>query len=129
MVGERASVAFSVNASEMQDFARVSGDYNPLHTDAAFARARGFPDVVVYGALLVAKVSRLIGMQLPGRDSVWVSCALRFHEPLFVDEPASAEGEVTAISGATGLVTLRLRLESHGRLLAKGTAEVMLGRP
>lgn len=117
---------FTVSAADMRAFAELSGDYNPLHTDAAFAHAKGFTGVVVYGALLVAKLSNVIGMKLPGRDSVWVSFALQFHEPLFLDEPAWVEAEVSAVSAATGLVSLRLAVRAGDRQLAKGKAEVML---
>ena len=49
--GLRACVEFSVTAAQMQQFAELSGDFNPLHTDDAFARTKGFDGVVVYGAL------------------------------------------------------------------------------
>lgn len=124
--GMRDRVEFTISADDMRAFAAISGDYNPLHTDAEFAQRRGFTGEVVYGALLVAKVSNLIGMRLPGRDSVWASIALQFHEPLFVGEAASVEGEVVAASLATGLTTIKLTVRRGERVLAKGKAEVML---
>lgn len=128
-VGQRATVSFVVTDADMRAFAALSGDYNPLHTDPAFAAARGFPGVVVYGGLLVAKVSQLVGMQLPGRDAVWASVTLRFHQPLFVHEAAEVEGEVTACSEATGFVTLRLQIRRGAEVLARGTAEGILPSP
>jgi len=125
-VGQRAEVEFAIDAEQMAAFAALSGDYNPLHTDGAFAQAQGFAGPVVYGALLVAKVSRLIGMELPGRDSVWSSVALRFHAPLLVGETARVSGEIVALSAATGLLELKLALHAGARLLAKGKAEVLL---
>lgn len=124
--GVRDGVDFAVSAQDMAAFAALSGDYNPLHTDPAFARAKGFDGVVVYGALLVAKVSQLIGMRLPGRDSIWSSVALRFHAPLFVGDAARVEGEVVALSRATGLCELKLTVTRGERLIAKGKAEVLL---
>ena len=125
--GRRDEVAFRISASDMDAFAEVSGDRNPLHVSDEFARARGFRGRVVYGALLTAKVSQLIGMRLPGRDSVWASVALRFHEPLYLDEAATADAEVVSVSLSTGLVELRLSVRSGERLLAKGKAEVIVG--
>jgi len=126
--GRQAVVEFSVTALQMRQFAELSGDFNPLHTDDAFARAKGFDGVVVYGALIVAKVSQLIGMQLPGRDSVWASVALEFRKPLHVDQVAQVEGVVTEVSASTGMVVLKLAVRAAGKLLAKGTVEVVLGR-
>ena len=126
--GLQARVEFSVTAAQMRQFAELSGDFNPLHTDDEFARRKGFAGAVVYGALMVAKVSQLIGMQLPGRDSVWASIALDFRQPLYVGQVAQVEGVVTQVSESTGMVVLKLTLRADGKLLAKGSAEVVVGR-
>jgi len=127
--GSSACVDFVVSAAEMQQFAALSGDYNPLHTDTDFARRKGFEGVVVFGALLIAKVSQLIGMHLPGRDGVWTGLTLQFRQPLYVDREARVEAEVERLSAATGMVLLKLKLRSGETLLAKGEAEVLLVRP
>lgn len=127
--GTAASVDFVVGAEELQQFATLSGDCNPLHVDADFARSKGFDGVVVHGALLVAKISQLIGMQLPGRDSVWTGLTLQFRHPLYVGQAARVEAVVGRLSAATGMVLLKLTLRAGEILLAKGEAEVLLVRP
>lgn len=124
--GASARVAFTVTPEDMAAFAVLSGDHNPLHTDDAFARAKGFEGAVVYGALMVAKVSQLIGMRLPGRDSVWASLAMDFRKPLFVGQAAEVEGTVAEVSASTGMVVLKLTVRADGKMLAKGQAEVIL---
>ncbi len=124
--GVRASVEFSISNEQMEQFAQLSGDCNPLHTDEGFARSKGFPGRVVYGALLIAKVSQLIGMELPGRDSVWASVSFDFRRPLFVDQLADAEGVVVSVSESTGMVHLNLTIRSAGHLLGRGRAEVVV---
>ena len=126
--GLQATVDFSVTPQQMQQFAEISGDFNPLHTDDAFARAKGFNGVVVYGALMIAKVSQLIGMRLPGRNSVWASVSLDFRKPLYVGQAAQVEGIVTTVSASTGMVELKLTVRAGGKVLAKGSAEVVLGQ-
>ena len=126
--GLQTTVDFSVTPQQMLQFAEISGDFNPLHTDDAFARAKGFDGVVVYGALMIAKVSQLIGMRLPGRNSVWASVSLDFRKPLYVGQAAQVEGIVTAVSASTGMVELKLAVRADGKVLAKGTAEVVLGQ-
>jgi acyl dehydratase len=124
--GARAQVEFSISAGDMRLFGALSGDYNPLHTDDTFAKSRGFEGVVVYGALIAAKVSQLIGMRLPGRDGIWCSFSLQFCAPLYVGDTAQAEGIVSAVSDSTGMIELALAIRSKDRLLAKGKAEVLL---
>ncbi len=126
--GLQATVDFSVTAQQIQQFAELSGDFNPLHTDEAFARGKGFEGVVVHGALMVAKVSQLIGMRLPGRDSIWASVSLDFRKPLYVDQAAQVEGVVTDVSESTGMIGLKLTVRAAGKVLAKGVAEVVVGR-
>src|SRR5690349_17397892 len=125
-VGGKASFEFSVSHDDMARFAELSGDFNPLHIDDTFAREKKFEGKVVYGALIIAKVSRLIGMELPGRDSVWTNVNFQFNRPLYVGQTATLEGAVTTLSEATGFVELKLTLKVDGRTLGKGTAEVLL---
>jgi 3-hydroxybutyryl-CoA dehydratase len=125
-VGGKASFDFAVSDQDMVQFAALSGDFNPLHIDDAFARQKKFEGKVVYGALIIAKVSRLIGMELPGQDSVWTNINFQFNRPLYVGQAATLEGVVANLSEATGGVELKLTLKVAGRVLGKGTAEVLL---
>lgn len=124
--GAAARLSFRVSAEDMDAFARLSGDLNPLHTDDAFARAKGFCGRVVYGGLLVAQVSRLLGMELPGRDGVWMGLRMEFRAPLFIDQPAELEAVVDRISEAVALVRLKFTIKSDERLIATGSAESTL---
>lgn len=125
--GLERTVTFTVTLDQMRAFAELSGDYNPLHVDDAFAREKGYEGCVVYGALLIAKVSQLIGMRLPGRDSVWASISFDFKRPLYVGREAQVEGTLVNVHRATGMVELALVVRSDGRVLGKGKAEVVLG--
>jgi acyl dehydratase len=125
--GMQASVPFVVRSEDMTRFAELSGDFNPLHVDDEFARDKGFEGAVVYGGLIVAKVSQLIGMHLPGRDALWTRVALDFIRPLYVDQDARVDGMVDNVSASTGMVALKLGIRlATGQLLAKGSAEVIL---
>ena len=127
--GMAATVDFVVTPAEMQAFAALSGDYNALHHDASFARGKGFDGVVVYGGLIVAKISQLIGMKLPGRDAVWMGFSLRFRKPLYVGQQARLEGTITRLSDATHVVGLRIEVRSAGQLLAEGDVEALVVQP
>lgn len=124
--GQSVVVELSFDDAQMQKFAELSGDFNPLHTDDAFARSKGFRGRVVYGALLVAKISELIGMRLPGKDSVWSTLTLDFLQPVYVDQAVQLEAVVARASAGTGLVELKLTLRRDGRKLSGGRAEVIL---
>lgn len=120
------TIAFRVTARDMADFGRLSGDDNPLHHDPRFAAARGFPSPVVYGGLLTAQISRLLGTRLPGHGCVWRSLSLKFRKPLHVGQPAALTGAVRHANEEAGLYLIALRIEAGGALIAEGEAQVSL---
>ena len=124
--GLKASLPFSVGETEMTMFASLSGDRNPLHLDADFARRNGFAGRVVYGGLLVAMISRLIGMELPTRKLLWTRIALDFRAPLYVDEEAMLSAEVVGLAEAARAARLRITIGAGDRIIATGFAELAL---
>lgn len=121
--GTEVTLPFVVTDRDMSDFAALSGDRNALHMDGAFARSRGFDGPVVYGGLIVAKISALLGMHVPGPNGIWVGLDIQFKHPLYVGVPAALKGVVDHVSLSTGMVTLKLRVDAAGRCVAKGTAQ------
>jgi acyl dehydratase len=113
---------------DIKEFARLSGDYNPLHTNAEFARERGFGGAVVHGALIISKISKIIGMRLPGCNSVWTSLNLTFERPLIAGRRASLTATVAFVSEAASIVDLAIEVRSDNIRLAKGRAEVVVRR-
>lgn len=121
--GLSAGISFTVSKRDMEDFRRISGDDNPIHSDDAFARARGFDGPIVYGALLVAVVSSLLGTRLPGHGCVWHSLKIDFRGPLYVNEPASLAGVVTYCNAELCLLRVALSITSGDRVVAAGEAQ------
>lgn len=120
-VGMRDSLRVDVTTEMVAAFAALSGDQAPLHTDEAFARARGYDGRVAHGLLVGAFVSRLIGTRLPGAGGVMQSVELSFREALVPPASITVEGEVGAISPATGQVKIKISVRTDsGRRIAEG---------
>ena len=98
---------FKATDEMMQSFVKISGDINPLHTDVNFATSRGFDGVVVYGGILVAQVSRMVGMHLPGHDALSRGLNIHYVRPLLVGQQAELEARVEHISEATSSIELK----------------------
>ena len=126
--GASALVEFCVSQGDMDAFRHLSADVNPLHDDAEYARERGFAGTVVYGGLIVAQISRLLGTRLPGSGCIWRSFALRFRNPLYVGQRARASGTVVHVNEELGLFDLKLRVEAAGACVAEGEAAAMVVR-
>ncbi|MGP3696903.1 MaoC/PaaZ C-terminal domain-containing protein [Rhodobacter sp. NSM] len=113
----------------MEEFRRISADDNPIHFDADFARDRGFAGPIVYGGLLVAEISRMLGTALPGHGCVWQSLTLKFRRPLLVGETGTLEAEVKHETPHLGVMLIRLLISSNGQRIAEGEAMALLPRP
>jgi len=124
--GTRASFPFVVSASEMQAFAHLSGDDNPIHFDREFAASRGLPGPIVFGGLLLAKISRLLGGVLPGHGCIWAGTNISFVSPLCVGEEAVLDAEVVQVSPAVGLVKIEHTIRCGERVILRGNSETIL---
>ena len=86
---------FSVKMiEEMQnDFRKITGDINPMHSSKEFAKQRGFSDKLVFGMLTASFFSKLVGVYLPGKNCLFQECKdIRFHSPVFVGDELTVKG-------------------------------------
>lgn len=124
--GRTVSWDFMVTDEDMAAFARLSGDTAPLHTDEAFARAKGFEGRVVYGALLSAQLSRLVGMEMPGLHGVFAGMKVSFSNPVYVNRPVTLTATITDRSEAGGLIVIKARMTSGDKVAVKATVEAVV---
>lgn len=114
-----------MNSALVQKFAEVSGDVNPIHMDAEDAKAYGYPRQVAHGALMLAAVSKMIGMKIPGPGAVWMNQSIEWTAPVFVGDQIDITATVASISDGAGI--LRLNLEARNQkdeLTMRGDAQV-----
>ena len=95
-VGLTAEFEREISEADVAEFARNSGDLNPLHTDVEYARSTNLGACVVHGAYQVALASAMAGMHLPGRNSLLVSYNAQFLRPLYFPCRVVVRGEITA---------------------------------
>jgi 3-hydroxybutyryl-CoA dehydratase len=96
-VGQRFCRSYTISEEEAYAFARISGDYNPIHFDEDYARKTPFGARITHGMLSVAKFSGIFGMDLPGLGVVWSSQNVRFLAPVYLDHLYHAFVEVREI--------------------------------
>ena len=93
-VGREASFTAGVTEEMMDAFCRWSGDVNPLHCNAQYAKESGFPGRVVYGMLVSSFYSTLAGVYLPGERCLLHGVDAKFHKPVFVGDMLTVSGVV-----------------------------------
>lgn len=89
---ESCSFEVDVTAKDVETFSQLSGDRNPLHIDAEYARATEYGRPIVHGAFLVGLVSRVLGMHIPGERSLLLSLSVKFPKPLFYPARVQVRG-------------------------------------
>ena len=81
-VGMTISTQNTVSEQDVKDFARVSGDHNPLHMDEAYAKTTVFGGRIAHGALTASYISAVLGNDLPGPGAVFLELNLKFVRPV-----------------------------------------------
>ena len=126
-IGQKIEFTEVISESMVEKFAKLSGDYNPHHMDESYAEKTRFKKRICHGMLLASLFSRLTGMYLPGKGSLFFSQSLNFISPAFIDDKVIVEGEIVKISRSTRIVTIKaiIKKENNIRLIT-GDAKVII---
>ena len=84
----------TITEEDIQTFAKVSGDYNPLHMDEEFASETIFKGRIAHGALTASYISGILGNDLPGPGAIFTDLALQFRRPVRIGDEVTARAEV-----------------------------------
>jgi 3-hydroxybutyryl-CoA dehydratase len=122
------SASFSVTVTEemLASFRTISGDSNPLHWDAEYARRAGFAGVVAHGLLSGAFYSTLAGVHLPGKTCLLHGIDLSFSKPIYVGDQLSVAGEITYLNNAYRQAEIRARIQ-NGAGVTTSKAKIRVG--
>ena len=127
--GDSASFAKTITEADLLLFAGVSGDTNPLHLNAEYARKTRFGQRIAHGLLTASLISTVIGTKLPGPGAIYVSQTLSFLAPVHIGDTITATATLTAYERDRGRMTLATVCRNQdGEEVLSGEA-VILYRP
>ena len=124
-IGMMRSLMKEITDLDIELFAQVSTDRNPVHLDDAYAMDTIFEGRIAHGMLTAGLISAVIGEQLPGHGTVYLGQTLKFLAPVRPGDMVTAEVEVTAIDHAKRRVTLDTRCLVNGKPVLTGEATVL----
>jgi acyl dehydratase len=126
-VGDFYEIEFSFTQEQVNDFCKISGDFNPLHWDANFAANTPFKKPIIHGALIASVFSRVMGMEFPGSGSVYLKQVSEFKRPLYVGQSYQAKFEVESINDVKHTAEIKTQVfeMERGKLMVDGVASVM----
>ena len=126
-IGQINTFQIKITEKMVDDFANFSGDYNPLHMDQNFAKSKNFKNRVCHGMLLSSFFSRLIGMYLPGKNSLYFSQTINFQSPCYVNQKITVSGEVKEIIPSIKTIVLETKIFNDSQdCLIDGIANVIM---
>jgi 3-hydroxybutyryl-CoA dehydratase len=125
-VGDTVEHAFVIDDAAMRTFSALSGDSSAVHVDDVFARSRGFEGAIVYGGLMLAQLSFVLGSRIPGDHGVSTRWSIDYRRALYVGQQAVLRLEITDISPATGIVETKFTISAGGRVIATGKTQSLV---
>ena len=126
-IGRQESFIIKITESMVEKFSNLSGDLNPLHMDNEFAESSLFKKRIVHGMLLASFFSQLIGMKLPGKNSLYFSQTLNFRSPCYIDDEIQVIGKVIEKSDSTQIITVSTSIFNKSKTcLIDGIAKIIV---
>ena len=124
-VGDFVAEKRTFSQEDINKFAEISGDKNPVHIDPDFVKKVGFYEgTVVHGALVNSFVSCILGTKMPGPGSIAVSQEMKFLKPLYVND--TVEGGVTVTDIKKRFITCTVKCSVGQKIVYDGKATVWL---
>ena len=118
-VGQRATRTLTLEAEHVKKFAEITGDYNPLHFEEAFAAKTKFRGLVAQGGLTTGLMHALVAMDMPGPGTVFLSQNWKFTAPVYIGDTITAEAVVLSVHATKPVCQL-------GVTIKRQTGEVVL---
>jgi acyl dehydratase len=106
-VGATATWTRTFTAGDVETYARLTGDRNPLHFDESFAAATRTGRLIVHGGLTAGLFNALVAMKLPGPGSVFLHQEWDYPAPAYVGDTVTAEAEVIEARADKPITRLR----------------------
>jgi 3-hydroxybutyryl-CoA dehydratase len=118
-----AEFEVAVTNEEVLQFARLSGDWNPLHTDPEYAAKTKYRRPILHGAFSAGLLSRMAGMHIPGRDCLLHGMNLKFIAPILSPARLRVQGKLIREMGGEGMVEVTIGDVITGTRYVKGSYE------
>ena len=129
-VGQRATRELTLTAEHVELYARITGDRNPLHFDAAFAARTRFGRLVAQGGIASGMLNALVAMDMPGPGTVFLSQTLTYKAPAYLGDTLTAEIEVLSVKPDKPVCQLRATITNQdGTVLLEGECWTYTLRP
>lgn len=125
-IGDIAQLSKTISKRDVELFANITGDENPVHLNEEYSKNTPFKKPIVHGMLTSGLISTLLGNYLPGRGTIYVSQNLKFFLPVYLGDTVTATVEVVKKINDKKRVVLKTSVyNQEGRVVVGGEAIVI----
>jgi 3-hydroxybutyryl-CoA dehydratase len=125
--GLRKTFRVNITESMVNEFAKITGDYAPIHMDEEHARKTEFKHRICHGMLIGSFFSRLVGMHLPGENGLLLSYSGKHLSPCYLNQDVIVDGVIIGKSESTRIITIKATIrDGFGKLLVDGLLKVLV---
>jgi 3-hydroxybutyryl-CoA dehydratase len=125
-VGDKASLARAVTDEVVRQFADAVGDHNPIHLDEDAGKSSVFGRRVAHGMITASLVSAVIGTEMPGPGSIYMSQTFQFVAPVLVGDEITAEVKIVDIREDKPIFKLDTTVRKQdGQIVLSGAAMIL----
>ena len=124
--GDSAEITKTIKQADVDAFADLTGDHNPVHVDEEFAKTTRFGRRIAHGMLTASLISSVLANKLPGKGSVYLGQTLKFVAPVFPGDTITARVTVKEIRADKPIVKLEtICINQHDEIVIRGEATVL----
>ena len=125
-IGDTATFSKTISEFDIYQFAGITGDFNPMHINEEFADTTIFEDRIAHGLLTGSFISTVLGMKLPGPNSIYLSQSFSFTAPVKMGDTITAKVEVIEKQDDKKFIKLKTQVwNQHKKIVVDGEALVM----
>jgi 3-hydroxybutyryl-CoA dehydratase len=125
-IGQSAEFSKMFTSVEVESFAQVSGDHNPVHLNEEYAASTRFKQRICHGHLVASLFSAILGTNLPGEGSIYLGQSIKYLKPVYLNDTITAKVTVIEKDEEKNRVKLETSaVNQNGDLVITGIAEIM----
>ncbi|MFT2111313.1 MaoC family dehydratase [Marinomonas sp. 2405UD68-3] len=125
-IDQTSEVESTVTKENVQLFAQVTGDTNPVHLDEEYAASTSFKKPIAHGMLTAGFISAVIGTALPGPGCIYLEQSLKFRAPVYIGDTVMTRVTITDINTRRKRLTIKTECIVDSKVVVNGEAIIMI---
>jgi len=126
-IGDKAEMSKKILEKDIQTFAKLSGDFNPIHLDKEYASKTFFKKQIAHGMYVASFISTLLSKKLPGPGTIYLFQKIHFKKPAYINDVITTSVKVIEKKDKKERIILETICKNQNdEIIIEGIAEVML---